>query len=219
MLISIICSDFQHPVFPYLQKWAETWDDVSAVKIVRKISEVDKADILFLISCSEIISAADRARFGNVFVIHGSDLPSGRGWSPVVWQVLAGQRKITISLIEAQDPVDTGDIWAQEVIDIEKSDLFDDINEKLFQAELRLMSKAVTLVSAGHAPKKQNEDGASYFRKRTPADSEINPNSSIAEAFDAIRIADPNRYPAFFRLHGQTYAIELRKLPNDHAID
>jgi methionyl-tRNA formyltransferase len=61
-------------------------------------------------------------------------------------------------------------------------------------------------------PRAQAADGATYYRKRTPEDSRIDPQRPIAEQFDLLRICDPGRYPAFFDLHGHRYRIRLDKL-------
>jgi len=52
---------------------------------------------------------------------------------------------------------------------------------------------------------------ASYYKKRTPNDSEIDPTKSLIDQFDLIRVCDPNRFPAFFELNGVKYKIILEK--------
>ena len=52
----------------------------------------------------------------------------------------------------------------------------------------------------------------SYYPRRTPADSQIDPSQSIASQFDRIRVCDPNRFPAFFELHGKKYKLILEKI-------
>ena len=58
-------------------------------------------------------------------------------------QYLKEKNKITVSLIEAKDEVDTGDIWAQKEITYEGHELIDEINDKLFMAELDLMTMLI----------------------------------------------------------------------------
>ena len=50
--------------------------------VFAKVS-VRPGDILFLISCSERIGDAYRQKYRHVLVLHASDLPKGRGWSPM----------------------------------------------------------------------------------------------------------------------------------------
>ena len=53
---------------------------------------------------------------------------------------------------------------------------------------------------------------SNYFKKRTPKDSEINPFETISSQFNLLRVCDPNRFPAYFDLNGQRYAIKLEKV-------
>jgi methionyl-tRNA formyltransferase len=61
------------------------------------------------------------------------------------------------------------------------------------------------------------ESTASHWPRRRPEDSEIDPDKPIREVFDVIRVADPKRYPAFFRLNGHVYAIALKKVSKDES--
>jgi methionyl-tRNA formyltransferase len=112
-------------------------------------------------------------------------------------------------MLEAADSVDSGDIWCKERIQLQGDELYDEINELIFAAELRLMDYAVDNY-ATIVPQKQVGQ-PTYYRKRTPADSELDPNASIAAQFNLLRIADPERYPAFVVLNGVRYNVSIRK--------
>ncbi len=58
---------------------------------------------------------------------------------------------------------------------------------------------------------KNKESEVVFYPKRTPIDSELNPNMSIVEQFDLMRVCDENRYPAFFYFKGYRYKIVLKK--------
>ena len=150
--------------------------------------------------------------YRHVMVLHASDLPKGRGWSPHVWAILEGAKQISVTLLVAEDGVDSGDIWARERLNIAPGALFDDINASLFDAETKLMSKGIALVMNGQSPVSQSNENATYYRKRSPEDGKLDPTQPLTELFDQIRVADPNRYPAYFELHGETYTLELRKV-------
>ncbi len=188
------------------------------VALVCTKSDAIGGDLLLLISHSEIVTKSDRSRYAKSLVIHASDLPVGRGWSPHIWQILAGKTDIVVTLLEAEDKVDSGDIWHQQGCHIPKHALWDEINDCVFNAELKLMDYAVanydTVVPR---PQAGNVDPV-YFRKRTPADSELDVNQSLSEQFDVLRVADPERFPAFFCLHGNTYRLRLEKISNDEKL-
>jgi|TARA_Y100000296_G_scaffold72861_1_gene89717 methionyl-tRNA formyltransferase len=212
--ITIFCSSPDHPVNEWLRRWIDGRSAQETVNLVHDKSQIQSGDLLFLISVSELIGPDTRARFQNTVVVHASDLPEGRGWSPHVWTILRGGDAIVVSALDAEEPVDSGAIWAKTRIEIPKTALCDEINERLFGATLELMAKVCDMIEAGEQPRVQDDRVSSYWPRRTPKDSEIDPNESISSQFDAIRVSDPDRYPAFFRLHGEIFEIRLKKRPS-----
>jgi methionyl-tRNA formyltransferase len=210
MKISILCSSASHPIYPLLQDWVQVAGAAHDVELVQRKAELSGGDILFLISCHEIISAGDRARYGKSLVIHASDLPRGRGWSPHIWQILEGKSDIVVSLLEAEDQVDTGALWAQRHMILEGHELYDEINAKLFAIEIDLMNEA--LASIGQkVPAPQDDRAPTYYPRRSPEDSRLDPGRPLAEQFDLLRVADPERFPAFFELRGHRYLVRIEK--------
>lgn len=210
MKISILCSDAQHPISPWLERWALAHGDAHEISLNRRKEELRGGDILFLISCHEVISSRDRARYAATLVIHASDLPAGRGWSPHIWQIVEGKNRIPVTLLEAEDAVDSGAIWAQLHIYLDGHETFDEINVKLFDAELELMNMAVTGFTT-IKPRPQDDREPTTYRKRTPEDSRIDPHKSFADQFELLRVADPKRFPAFMEFRGHRYRISIAK--------
>lgn len=213
MKISILCSDSRHPINRHLENWISLNEGAHKIELARNKSELSGGDILFLISCSELVRAADRERYSVTLVLHASDLPKGRGWSPHIWAILNGDTELTLSLLEADDKVDSGVIWMKKKIDVPRHALWNEINDLLFNAELELMDAAVRGMG-NIVPRPQDETVEStYHRKRKPADSEVDPGRSLESQFDLIRACDPERFPAYFELHGHRYKIVLEKMP------
>ena len=214
MDITVLCSDKNHPVMKSLRKWV---DEVKSrnynAALVSDTEDLRSGDILFLVSCNQVIAESIRKNFKVVLVLHASDLPKGRGWSPHVWSILSGATHITVSLLEASDPVDSGDIWLKTDFVLEGHELLPEINEKLFMAETNLMTRAITEFNE-IKPVRQKGDPGPYNKRRTPADSRLDPDKTIAEQFDLLRVADPERYPAFFEYRGSRYVVKLEKAEN-----
>lgn len=212
MHISFLCSDELHPVNEHLRKWIKKNSDMHQIELVRNKNELSGGDILFLISCAEIVEADQRAAYKASLVLHASDLPLGRGWSPHIWQIIEGAQEITLSLLEAEDQVDSGRIWTKMKISIPKHALWDEINEILFDAEIRLIDFAVRELDSICPVEQDVNVTPTHYRQRTPIDSQVDSALSIATQFDKIRVCDPNRFPAFFELHGIKYKIVLEKI-------
>lgn len=210
MDITVVCTDRNHPVFPHLERWCDRQRASHRTSLLDTVEELPGGDLLFLISCSRILSPEARGRYRYALVAHASDLPQGRGWSPLVWQILEGRNEIAVSLLSADDPVDSGAIWAKRWLRFEGHELFDEINAALFDTELELMDFAVG--QCDHfQPRPQDTSKASWYPRRRPEDSRLDPERSLAAQFNLLRVADPERYPAFFELHGHRYEISIRK--------
>ena len=211
MRISILCSDQQHPVYPWIRNWRESHIEQHEIEVRSSTLELAGGDILFLISCHEYVDADVRAKYNVTLVIHASCLPEGRGWSPHIWQILEGRNELTVSLLECADKTDSGPIWRQVKIQLAGHELYDEINEKLFELELRLMDFAIDNFGTT-SPKHQDSGQATYYRRRTPEDSRLDPDRPISEQFNLLRVADPERYPAYFDHLGYRYRIRLEKI-------
>ena len=215
MNISILCSASEHPIVQNLRAWIDSNSVLHVIQLVDDSSDLVGGDLLFLVSCSEVLTQEVMVKYGKTLVIHASDLPVGRGWSPLVWQILAGQQEVVVTLLEAAEAVDAGDIWAQEVIQIPATALHDEINGILFKAELKLLDYAVVNMESV-APRPQDPNiKPTYFKKRTPALSELDAFRPIAEQFDLIRVCDPERYPAFFFYRGQKFRLTVEKVNDE----
>jgi len=209
MNISVLITSKEHPVNTYINKWIEK-NKSHQISIIHSKEELTSGDILFLISCSDIISKVERSEFKKTLVIHASDLPHGRGWSPHVWEIINGATNITLSLLEVEDKVDTGDIWKKVTVPIPKTALFDEINELIFNSELELMDFSIANYKTVK-PKKQLNIDSTYWPKRSPNDSEIDINKGISEQFNLIRVCDPDRFPAFFYKDGKRFNITIKR--------
>ncbi len=178
--------------------------------LATSLDELTGGDLMFLISCSQIVRSELRRRFRHSLVVHASDLPKGRGWSPLVWQLLEGRAEIAVTLLEADEPVDSGKIWSKRWLRFEGHELFDEINQVLFQTELELMDFAIAECEVIQA-QAQDSQQASWYPRRHPQDSRLDPQLPLASQFDLLRVADPARYPAYFELRGYRYEITIRK--------
>lgn len=215
MKISILCTDPNNPVINSLREWTDEMSSKGhAVSLVFDKANLQGGGILFLVSCSQIIRDAERDQYKATLVLHASDLPKGRGWSPYIWSVLGGANQITVSLLEASEPVDSGAIWLKTTFSLEGHELLPEINEKLFAAELLLMSQAVDQFDY-IKPAPQTGELGPHMAKRSPADSRLDPNKSIAEQFNLLRVVDSQRYPAFFDHLGKRYLIRIEKADNE----
>ena len=179
----------------------------SYCKVIDTSEKVEKGDILILLSCEQIFKDLNLNRFN--LVIHESNLPRGKGFSPLTWQVIEGKNKIPICLLEADEKVDSGAIYFKDYIELEGHELINEIREKQFSKTLELISR---FVSGNDFPKKTKQSGLeSFYRRRKKEDSIIDTNQTISSLFNKLRTIDNTRYPAYFNFKGYKYLIKIEK--------
>ncbi len=166
-------------------------------------------DLAFVLSCERIVGAELRSRHRHNLVIHASALPKGRGWSPLTWQILEGKNDIQLTIFEAEEDVDSGVIYGSQTIRFEGNELLEELHQKEGDAIVDLAMWFVEKYPDVTGTPQIGEP--SFYPRRRPADSELDPNLSLKELFNLVRVVDNQRYPAFFRLAGSTYTIKVEK--------
>ena len=145
----------------------------------------------------------------NNIVVHASKLPSGKGWSPASWQILEGKNTIPLTLFEANENVDAGDIYIQDELLLDGSELIAEWHEKLGHKIVQMCHKYILL--RGEIKSLPQEGEETFYRKRNPQDSELDVNKTIREQFNLLRIVDNDKYPAYFKLADNVYKIFIEK--------
>lgn len=209
-VITVLIDNPKSWFLPYghrlVQLLAERGHDVC---LVTSANELRSGDIAFFLACEKVVGSELRSRNKHNLVVHASALPKGKGWSPVTWQVLEGATEIPVTLFEAADAVDAGDVYAAETIHLDGHELVDELREKQASATFRL---ALQFVDASPPRIGRRQEGEStYHPRRHPPDSELDPNKSIVDLFNLLRVVDNERYPAFFKHRGHTYRLEIHK--------
>ena len=212
--ISIIISSSDHPINLIIEEWVSSKNNNFDIEIVRSPNDLVGGDLLFLISCGDIIPPEILGKYKKSLVIHASDLPKGRGFSPHIWDILDDNDSLFISLIEASEKVDRGDIWKKVERRIPKTFLYQQIMEVINVAHVELMDFAMANYEI-ISPEPQSKQVMSTYRsKRTPEDSRLDIHKSINEQFNLLRVCDKNRFPAFFVIHGKKYKVIIDDYEN-----
>ncbi len=170
----------------------------------------DAVDIIFILSYHRIIPPEELSRHPLNLVIHASDLPMGRGWSPITWQILDGRNVIVFTLFEATAEMDAGDIYLQKIGMLRGDELREEIS--VFQNELSIKMILEYLEKRESIKPRKQVGEATFYRKRTPEDSRLDIDKSIREQFNLLRVCDNVKYPAFFEINGCKYILKIEKV-------
>ncbi|MDD5120703.1 MAG: methionyl-tRNA formyltransferase [Candidatus Omnitrophica bacterium] len=178
------------------------------IRIVRNSRDVRSGDILFLISCDRILKKSTLILNKHNIVVHESDLPRGRGWSPMTWQAAMGKMKIPVTLFDAFVDCDSGDYYLKDYILLDGTELIEDIRRKQAAKTIEMIDRYLSKYPMRAKPQK---GAATYYRRRTPADNQLNIFQSIRSQFNIMRVADNERYPLYFLFKGKKYILKIYK--------
>lgn len=185
--------------------------DGHEVTLVQDRDDLQDGDIAFFLSCFEIVGREYLARNRHNIVVHASDLPRGKGWSPTTWQILEGKDEIPLSLFEATEAVDAGCVYIRDAMRLDGGELVDEWQEKLGRKIVDMCCEFVAQCRQGRlAPVEQNGE-ESFYPRRRPEDSRLDVHKTIAEQFNLLRVVDNAKYPAFFEINGQRYYIRISR--------
>ena len=190
-----------------LRKELEDRDHV--VRSCASWREFRKGDLAVFLGCEEIVPPEALKLHPHNLVVHCSALPKGKGWSPVTWQVLEGKNSIPIALFEALERVDSGPVYFSDVIELEGHELVGEIRNKVGTKTVSLVLKFVD--SYPDISGRPQRGKATFYPRRRPKDSEVDPSKSLVELFDRFRVADNDRYPVFFKHRGHTYVLRIEQ--------
>ena len=181
--------------------------EVATLSHHRNLSE---GDVLFILGYLRIIPSDLLSLHLHNIVIHASDLPRGKGWSPLAWQISEGRNEIPFSLIEATDEVDAGDVYLQRVLILSGNELFNEWREKQWTLTAEMAKEFIE--SYGSLTRRPQAGEETFYPQRTRADDEVDPSKPLADSFDRIRVCDPDSYPAWFQLRNRQYRIRIEPL-------
>lgn len=188
-----------------------------SVKIIHNVNDLTKGDVAFFLSCFEIVSEEKLALNKNNIVIHESDLPKGKGWSPASWSIINGEDKLTLTLFEAAKKCDAGDIYFKDIISLSGNELVNEWREKIIHKKLEMSIKFLKNYEyyiRNSMPQSSLNIQESFYPKRTKDSNKIDINKTIKEQFNLFRIADNEQYPVFFEYCGEKYELKIYKRKN-----
>lgn len=177
------------------------------VTLVHSQEDIPNGFTSFYLGCEKIVKPKNLKKNTHNIVVHPSDLPKGRGFSPLAWQIEEGCNKICLTLFEAVEGVDAGPFYLKDWLSFDGTELNDEI--KLKQG-LKTVELCERFLKEMPAPIDQ-EGEPTFYERRTKKSSELDPTKSIEEQFEKFRVVDNERYPAFFYLRDEKYILKIYK--------
>lgn len=149
----------------------------------------------------DLMKAAPR----GVINLHGGPLPRYRGGSPLNWQIIRGEARVGISVIQLDEGIDTGAILAEGETEINSIDTISDIHEWANEVFPRLVLKVLHQFDCGECQGRiQDESEAEYWHQRTDEDGQIDWRNNTAREIHNLVRGVTRPYPGAFTYYEGT---------------
>ena len=176
-------------------------------KIFTDSKKIKNFDIVFILNYTKILDNSFLRKNSLNIVVHASNLPNGKGFSPMQWQILSNKNKIPICLFKAVSKVDAGEIYEKAFINLKGTELYDELRYLQAIATFKLIQKFLNKYP--NIKGKKQKGFSTFYRRRTPMDSKLNINLPLKKLFNNLRIANNSEWPSFFIYKNKKYIIKI----------
>ena len=171
--------DKQHDIIIYTKKEELTKENVSSFN----------PDYILFPHWSYYISDEITKNWECV-VFHMTDLPYGRGGSPLQNLIVRGHKETKVSAIRVTETLDAGPVYMKHPLSLEGSaqEIFVRCSDIIFNEMIpQFLEGKITAVEQTGEPV--------IFKRRKPEESKITPDMELGTIYDYIRMLDAEGYP------------------------
>lgn len=126
---------------------------------------------------------------------HMSDVPFGRGGSPLQNLIVRGHRETVLTALRMSHEFDAGPVYTKERLSLEGG------AEEIYLRAGRLSASMIEHIVEREPKPKAQRGKAVNFKRRKPEESEIVAPASLQKLYDFIRMLDADGYPRAFMEH------------------
>lgn len=127
---------------------------------------------------------------------HMTDVPYGRGGSPLQNLILRGHRQTKLTALRMTEQVDAGPVYLKEDLCLEGS------AEEIYMRASRIAARMIRRIIEDRIEPIPQFGDSQVFSRRTPDESEIADCEDLRALHDFIRMLDAEGYPRAFLTHG-----------------
>lgn len=125
-------------------------------------------------------------------VFHMTDLPYGRGGSPLQNLIVRGHKETQLSALKCISELDAGPIYLKNPLSLSGT-----AEEILHRSSILMEEMIVNIVRKRLVPLEQ-EGEIITFKRRRPEDGDITPLSTLEQVYNHVRMLDGEGYPKAF---------------------
>ena len=147
-----------------------------------------KPDVIFIPHWSYIIPNDIYENY-ECIVFHMTDLPFGRGGSPLQNLISRGIYSTKISALKVGKGIDTGDVYLKENLEL------DGAAADIFERASHIIEKMIISILQNKIKPVSQKGKVTIFKRRKPHQSNIIELETLQKVYDYIRMLDADGYP------------------------
>lgn len=146
-------------------------------------------------------------------VFHMTDLPYGRGGSPLQNLIVRGHDSTMLSALRVADGIDTGDIYLKRELSLEGT------AKSIFNRAALIIQKMIVIILEQQLVPIPQYGDVTSFSRRKPEESNIESITDLKTVYDYIRMLDAPDYPyAFIETDSLKFEFTAAHFANPHEI-
>lgn len=189
-----------------------TWHYVSTTAELENALTKIKPRYIFFLHWNWIVPEVIWKEFECV-CFHMTDVPYGRGGSPLQNLILAGHTQTMLTALKMVQEMDAGPVYTKRPLSLDGS------AEEIYLRAGKLSVEIIQWMIEQNPQPTPQEGEVVTFKRRKPEQSRLPISGSLRGAYDFIRMLDAEGYPNAFIEHGD-YRITFRnaRLDSDRII-
>ncbi len=125
-------------------------------------------------------------------IFHMTDLPYGRGGSPLQNLIVRGHKSTQLSAVLCTAEIDAGPVYLKKPLQLDGS------AEEILQRASALILDMILEIAQDKPVPVEQEGPSTNFQRRKPEDGDLGPVDTLSNAYDFIRMLDGDGYPRAF---------------------
>ncbi|WP_415308622.1 formyltransferase family protein [Candidatus Pelagibacter sp. Uisw_099_02] len=183
------------------------YKNILKAKIFWDLKKINNYDLVFIINYTKIIPKEILKKNRFNLVVHSSNLPRGKGFAPLQWQILENKKKIVFTMININEKIDHGDIVLQSNLLLNGLELYEELRVLQANKILKMINHIINIFP--NIKLKKQKGKSTFYKKRNKLDSKMNINKSIKSQFNKLRIVNNEQWPAFFYYKNKKFIIKI----------
>ncbi|MBW8049390.1 MAG: methionyl-tRNA formyltransferase [Cytophagales bacterium] len=150
-----------------------------------------KPDKIFIPHWSYFIPNNIYRKF-ECIVFHMTDLPYGRGGSPLQNLIVQGHKKTKISALRVVEKIDAGDVYLKKELSLNGT------AEEVFYRATDIVEEMIDDIITKNLIPHPQVGKPTYFKRRKQEESDMKDLENLNNVYDYIRMLDAEGYPKAF---------------------